>query len=278
MTPIRLERERRLFARSGIDVPSQTAGRLQLGRALVLRRVPALAAIAVGVLVSSLSLPTQADADDGKVKVNVVVDGLNADMKRNVLSSLELATATRSGALPAGEVYRLANRAPQQIELALQPFGYYRPVIRDAMQTDGGTWTARYSIEPGPPVVLSAVDVEISGPGKDLPGFTQAIRQFSLKPGGRLEHAPYEALKLSLSKAAASNGFLDARYPVRRLEVDRTANTGQVIVHFETGPRYFFGPVRFEQDMLDSYWFTVSSRSRSGSRSTPTACCCCKTI
>jgi translocation and assembly module TamA len=197
------------------------------------------------------------------VKVDVVVDGLSGDMKRNVLSSMMLANAASGGRLSEGEARRLAARAPGEIEKALQPFGYYKPVIRDQLDASGDSWKARFNVEPGPPLLIASVDVKVTGPGAQLPRFQQVVREFSLKPGSRLEHAPYETLKSGLSQAASQNGYLDAKFVKRRIEVDLAADTARVEVHFETGPRYFFGPVRFHQDVLDSafVWDFVKFRT-----------------
>jgi translocation and assembly module TamA len=205
---------------------------------------------ATGLVVFGLLLALPAGAAEG-VKVDVVVDGLPADMKRNVLGSMMLSASAQEGRMSEGEARRLAGRAPREIAQALQPFGYYRPVIRDELDTTGDPWKARYVVETGPPVLLTGVEVTVTGPGADLPRFRELIRGFSLKPGERFQHAPYEAFKTGLDRAAAQNGYLDARYITRRITVDPAADTARIQVHLETGERYRFGPVRFHQDILD---------------------------
>jgi translocation and assembly module TamA len=214
------------------------------------------------VVIALLMAATPVRAAEG-VKVEVVVDGLSGEMKRNVLSSMMLANAASGGRMSEGEARRLTARAPREIEKALQPFGYYRPVIKNQLDARGDSWKARFNVEPGPPLLVSSVDVKVTGPGADLPRFKQVVRDFPLKPGGRLEHAPYETLKSGLSQAAAQNGYLDAAFVKRRIEVDLEADTARVEVHFETGPRYFFGPVRFHQTILDSafVWDFVKFRT-----------------
>jgi translocation and assembly module TamA len=186
------------------------------------------------------------------VKVEVVVEGLPAEMKRNVLGSMMLAAAAGEGKLSEGEARRLAARAPQEIEQALQPFGYYRPVIQDELVHQGGSWKARYKVELGAPLLISSVDVQVTGAGAELPKCRQLVRDFPLKPGDRLQHAPYDALKAGFSQTAAQNGYLDATFIKREIAVDLKEYSARIEVHFETGARYFFGPVRFEQDVLDS--------------------------
>jgi len=213
-------------------------------------RLPARFRDAAVVLICLLAAAPVRAADG--VKVEVSVDGLAAEMKRNVLGSMMLARAANEGRLSEGEARRLAGRARREIELALQPFGYYRPVIHDQLVTRGDPWKARFVVEPGPPLLLSGVEVRVTGPGAELPGFRSVVRDFPLKPGGRLEHTPYEALKAALSQTAAQNGYLDAAFVTGRIAVDLESYTARIDVLLETGQRYYFGPVRFQQSVLDA--------------------------
>jgi translocation and assembly module TamA len=196
-----------------------------------------------------LGLRAPAAAD---VKVQVSVDGVGGAIEKNVLASIELHTASQQGALPESEALRLYQRAPQQAARALEPFGYYSAEVRDTLDQSSKPWHARFRVSPGSPTTLTAVDVRVEGPGATHPAFRKATSEFTLKPGSRLEHAPYEALKLALQNAAASNGYLDARFAERRIEVDRAAHQGRIVLRYETGPQFFFGDVRITQDVLDS--------------------------
>ena len=207
-----------------------------------------LRGLALAALLLAPALP--AVAADG-VKVDVSVEGLSGEMKRNALGSMMLTAAASEGRLSEGEARRLVDRGRSEIAQSLQPFGYYRPVIRNDLEVRDGPWKARYYVQPGPPVLLRGVNVSVTGPGAELPRFRELVRTFPLAPGKRLEHAPYEALKTGLNRAAGQNGYLDASFSERRIAVDAKADTANVAVRFETGPRYFFGPVRFHQDILD---------------------------
>jgi len=186
------------------------------------------------------------------VKVDVSVDGLPAEMKRNVLASMMLSLAARQGRLGEDEARRLAVRAPREIEQALEPFGYYHPVVRDSLDTSSRTWKARFKVTPGPPVKIASVDLQVTGAGKDMPKLREAVNGFALKPGSRLQHAPYDDFKNVLARLAAQNGYLDATFTSSRLAVDPDADTAHVEIHFDTGERFAFGPVRFDQQVLDS--------------------------
>jgi translocation and assembly module TamA len=83
------------------------------------------------LLISLLLL--QAIPVHAKDKVRIEIDGLDRDLRRNVLAtlSLEEARSARDGDdLDEDRIRRLHSRAAEEIETAIQPFGYYRPGVQ----------------------------------------------------------------------------------------------------------------------------------------------------
>ncbi|MFP5289126.1 MAG: POTRA domain-containing protein, partial [Thermoanaerobaculia bacterium] len=83
-------------------------------------------------------------------KVRIEVEGLDRDLRRNVVANLSLEEARDDDDLNEDRIRRLHASAPEEIETALQPFGYYRPGVQSALEREGDTWVARYTVEPGP--------------------------------------------------------------------------------------------------------------------------------
>jgi translocation and assembly module TamA len=54
-----------------------------------------------------------------------------------------------------------------------------------------------------------------------------------------------------LENFASAEGYLDAAFQTHEVRVDLRRYRADVILHFDTGPRYRFGEVRFHQDVLD---------------------------
>ena len=184
-------------------------------------------------------------------KVRVEVDGLERDLRRNVMATLSLEEARGDDDLDEDRIRRLHAKAPEEIETALQPFGYYRPAVQPALEREGDTWVARYTIETGPAIKVTRRDVQIVGDGSADSGFQELVREFPLAEGETLFHPDYEAGKTALEEYAAENGYLDAAYDVNEIRVDLGSYTSEVVLHYNTGPRYRFGPVTFNQDFLD---------------------------
>ena len=183
--------------------------------------------------------------------VRVELSGVSGDAERNVRTVLQIARAAEAGKLPPNRVRELHGKAQKDIELALEPFGFYRSTVQGSLEKIGGTWVARYAIQPGPAVLVRTVDVRVAGAGAQVPAFRKLVENFPLHPGDTLLHLPYEAAKLAFLTVATDSGYLDAKFDTADIKVDRAASTADVQLHFDTGPRFAFGPVTFEQNVLD---------------------------
>src|SRR5262249_39578716 len=150
---------------------ARIAGMARLGRAIAALLCVAFGAIPCG-------------AAEG-VKVEVHIDGLSKEMEHNVESSLSLASAARAGKLSEAEVQRLFVRAPEEVARALEPFGYYRPQLRDTLEPGEKKWHARFVVDPGPPLLLDSVTVVVSGEGSSLPRLRPLVSGFPLNPAPR---------------------------------------------------------------------------------------------
>jgi translocation and assembly module TamA len=205
--------------------------------------------VASWILILLLIATRRAEAQAEPVRVEIA--GVSGDEERNVRTVLAIARAAKDGKVPPDRVRRLHQQADADIKVALEPFGYYRPTVQKSLQEVGRTWVARYVIDPGPAVLVRAVELRVTGEGAETPAFKKAAADFPVHQGDTLHHLPYETGKLALLTLATDSGYLDAKFDTSEVQVDRRTSTADVVVHFDTGPRFQFGPVSFEQDVLD---------------------------
>ncbi|MGE5178205.1 MAG: autotransporter assembly complex protein TamA [Bacteroidota bacterium] len=200
------------------------------------------------ILALLTTIPSRpASAATRSLKVEVL--GVSGALKRNVLLSLSIADKKRRKNATDEELRRLHARADDEIHRALQPYGYYRPTIQAELLTDG-SWTAHYQIDPGPPILLDSVLVEVTGEGAADPKYQAIVRDFPLRKGTVLLQPAYEALKTSFQSAAAEGGFLDARFVTSRIDVDLQRYAAAIVLRYDTGPRHYFGSVSFAPDVI----------------------------
>ncbi|MDY6957171.1 MAG: autotransporter assembly complex family protein [Pseudomonadota bacterium] len=181
--------------------------------------------------------------------LTVEVEGVSGDLEKNVralLAVLQEDPATMS----ESRLQRLHLQARPEIEQALRPFGYYTPHIDSALTPRGGGWLARYRIDPGAPVRVATVDLQLLGEGNNDTGLQDAAKAFSLRPGDVADHRRYEESKTLLRRRALSAGYLDAAFDPAELTIDPGAGTAVITLTLNTGRRYRFGPVSLQQEIL----------------------------
>jgi len=199
-------------------------------------------------------------------RVELEISGLEKELQENVTAHLGIAQLVQHAGLipfmpgdkdrPAlavteTNIRRLHRQATRDIEAALQPFGYYEPVIDAQLSRDGDTWKAVYHVDTGPATRIEQLDIQISGAGQTDERILSARKASQLKPGRRLLHSDYETTKEKLLQAALASGYLDARYRLAELRILKVQRQAQIRLLLDTGPRYFFGPISIEQDILD---------------------------
>lgn len=149
------------------------------------------------------------------------------------------------------DLKRLHGEAATEIRNGLAPFGYYEPTIDASLAEESGRWLASYSIEPGPRTRLADVKIELVGEGSDLPLLQQTLENIELARGDPLVHARYEKAKATLYDTAYAAGFLSAEWQASEVRVFQQRRQADVELILDTGPRFYFGEVTFEQDVLE---------------------------
>ncbi len=226
-------------------------------RLLPVRRLALAGALA---LTGAGRLAAQSDT----VKVKVEIEGITGAEERNVRAVMSLVRAEGEPALTLARLRQLDRRAEGEIATALEPFGFYRPVVVGTLRQQGATWIAHYTIAPGPAIRVRNVDIQMTGDGADAPIFRKAVADFPLHQGDTLRHLPYEAWKLAVLTAASDSGYLKAAFDSTALVIDRSQSLGDILVRFSTGPRFLFGPVTFNQSVLDSSFLATRVPFRRG--------------
>jgi translocation and assembly module TamA len=185
------------------------------------------------------------------LKVTVTIEGLEGPALNNARTSLSLEKQKDNPRLSDRRIKALHREAPGEIRQALQALGYYRPEIHPDLRRMGGQWLARYRIIQGPPLQVRKLEIVLQGEGKDDKSFHEAVRKFPLKAGDVLRHDHYEKGKKRLMQIASERGYLDARFVRHEIQVDLKTYEARGWLHFDTGPRYRFGAVKFPETPLN---------------------------
>jgi translocation and assembly module TamA len=184
--------------------------------------------------------------------VNVEIRGVDEALRSNVLAYLSFERYKKGAVdLNADMIERLHNRVEREVQEALRPFGYYEPQVSSTVTDVGkGEWRVVVDIKPGRPVLVTSIEVKVTGPGESDPLFMRILRNPPLTSGDRLNQAAYEAIKSDLQRTAATYGYFDAKLTRNELLVDPPNYTARIALEFATGERYNFGPTTITQNVI----------------------------
>ena len=199
-----------------------------------------------GLLAAAALLPMQALA-----KIEVIIPTVSEAIQTNVRAFLSLTRYAERDDVTDEVMGRLQRRIVTETRQALEPLGYYEPEVSYDVQQDGELWRVTIRIEPGRPVRLSEVNVDVTGPGAEDRAIREVLEAEDIKPGLRLNHGTYERVKGGLVRTAKNEGYLDARLTKHDLVIDRVARRANVDLEADTGPRYSFGEIQIAQDVID---------------------------
>ncbi len=187
-----------------------------------------------------------------RAAIRIDVEGVEGEVRGNVYAFLTMERFRYREDLQEDAVLRMYNRIDGEARSALRPFGFYAPQIRTTLepQDEGRAWRVLIRIDPGAPVVIDSVDVEVEGPGAADPVFEPILRQTKLRKGDPLHHGVYEQVKGDLTRTAASNGYLDARLVGNEMLVDTDQRTARLRLVLDSGAQYRFGAVAIEQSVI----------------------------
>ncbi|WP_342068295.1 autotransporter assembly complex protein TamA [Enterovibrio nigricans] len=200
------------------------------------------------VICSVLGMPGVAIAD-----VDFDIKGLDDGLKDNVEVYLD-AISQNDRRID----FRLQSRVTDEATKALQALGYFDPNITfsiEDQQSDTDA-TVVLNIDPGKPVIISDVDIQMLGGASSDPAF-KTLLETAPQKGDVLNQGQYDALKSSIQSLAVRRGYFDAEYSLAKLEVAPGLHKAFIRLHFDSGVRYRFGPTiyhnsQINEDRLDS--------------------------
>src|SRR6201994_197223 len=183
-----------------------------------------------------------------RANVSVEVHGVEDSLRTNVLAYLSFERYKKSTDLSADTIERLHDRVEREVQSALRPYGYYDPQVHSEVNNVGrGDWKVTVNIDPGPPVLVDKIEVQVHGPGANDALFTRITDNLPIHRGARLNHPAYDSLKGELQRTAATYGYFDSKLTRSDLIVDPATRKATIGLELQTGERYRFGTTHIEQ-------------------------------
>jgi translocation and assembly module TamA len=138
---------------------------------------------------------------------------------------------------------------------ALQALGYYQPDI--IIKVDESPWKLLISVSLNEATLIDNIEINIVGEAQNDSAFITLLSDIDIQSGDKLHHGKYETLKSNLLSLALQRGYFGGTLIDSNITIKEGYGAADIKIHYESGPRYRFGEVRFndielEADLLTS--------------------------
>jgi translocation and assembly module TamA len=184
-------------------------------------------------------------------ELDIVVRGVEGPVLENVRNRVQAFRIAGNAKLSRRALEKAKEDGERRARSAMRPFGYYHPVIEAGLVSRGDrAWTLEIDIEPGPPVVISKIEVDLRGDGADVQALKDWRRVFPLRAGQVLVQPTWDEQKRNALALAEDNGYLLAEYSTQRMDIDLEKNQAELELVLNTGEQAVMGRVLFNQDIV----------------------------
>lgn len=217
----------------------------------MLKKTFFLSRFVIGLLCMHIALPSSAQdqaqetATSTSRAFTVDIDGAGP-LASMLTDNLEISRRQRAGGLSEDEIRRLAGSAPNQIRSLLATEGYFSPTVTHELDQRGTTWTARYTVTPGPRTLIDAVDIRFKGDiVQSNPQRAERLRRrWGLPVGNAFRQKAWDEAKNDLLKSLLVRDYPAAAITQSEARIDPATNSAALAVEIDSGPAFTFGELQ----------------------------------
>lgn len=191
---------------------------------------------------------TQAAVEELRYAVDITAPSpLDTLLKKH----LEIVKARDNPRMSPAEWLRLYHDAPAAINDLLATEGYFSASIKQTIDNNAGLSTAHFTIDPGPPALISTVNLKFTGvitqqATGELPDIAKLRENWSLPAGSQFRQDDWSQAKRKLLISLLIDRYPNASIKDSRAEVDPKAGKVALTVEIDSGPAYKFGNLTIE--------------------------------
>ena len=178
------------------------------------------------------------------------IQGLNQDLVRVVQQHLDQSLQASSRLPNEGDIQHWYQQSSAGIQHILAAYGYFKPSIHPSLKQKGGKWYANYQISLGPPLKITTLEVSVQDQKKNDVQIEKLLTDFPIHQGDIFSSERYEQAKQLLLATAIAQGYLSAYFSQHTILINRKSYTAHITLILNRGPRYYFGPIIFQQSIL----------------------------
>lgn len=144
-------------------------------------------------------------------------------------------------------VQYLIESGREEIRRSQQPFGYYHTQVDVQLDDSADGITVIYTVTQNEVTKLGQVNLQVLGEAERDEKFRELLAENPLKSGTTLDHNTYETYKARFVALASARGYFDAAFREHSIQVNPDTNTADVSLIFDSGMRYTFETVEFNE-------------------------------
>ena len=144
-------------------------------------------------------------------------------------------------------VQYLIESGREEIRRSQQPFGYYHTQVHVQLDDSADGITVIYTVTQNEVTKLGQVNLQVLGEAERDEKFRELLAENPLKSGTTLDHNTYETYKARFVALASARGYFDAAFREHSIQVNPDTNTADVSLIFDSGMRYTFETVEFNE-------------------------------
>ena len=183
---------------------------------------------------------------EGKTIRNIDIRGIqNSTQRDNAKVYLSLEKVAGEKIDQPDYVQYLIENGREEIRRSQQPFGYYHTQVDVRLEDAADGLSVIYTVHQNEPTRLGQVNIQVTGEAERDEKFRELLADNPLKSGSTLDHNTYETYKARFAALASARGYFDGAFREHSVQVNPDTNTADVALIYDSGTRYTFENVEF---------------------------------
>ncbi|MEE3002817.1 MAG: BamA/TamA family outer membrane protein [Pseudomonadota bacterium] len=177
--------------------------------------------------------------------INFSVSGISGNVAKNVLNTLKLFSENIDTNISENELRSKELRMEEEVKKAMQPFGYFNPILKSNIYKKDNVWYIAYNIKPG--YRLRFNKVKLSPTVKKL-----TDKKHTLVEGEYFSIIKYIDFKKYLVMLAQNQGYANANTDMSKIDIDIEKKYVAVSIELNLGPRYHIGNINYNSEKISA--------------------------
>jgi translocation and assembly module TamA len=197
----------------------------------------------LGIFLSTIALGDE---------LELVVNGVEGVLLENVEARTQIFRIAGNTRLSRRRLEQMVADGELQAVAALRPFGYYdAKVSSELISTGNGNWRIILNVEKGPPVMITAYEITVTGDGREDSDLKEWQANWPLVTGQIINQATWEELKEAALRLCSAHGYLNAEFVRQEIRLDLVNNQASLVLTLDTGVQALMGTIVFNQDSVN---------------------------